>query len=332
MRYRQLGNSGLTVSEIGFGTWGLGGTSYGRTDDAVSIRALKRAFDLGVTFYDTSDLYGDGHAETVLGRAFEGTIRKSAIIASKGGLLPHDSFEMPYDFSIEYLRKALEASLTRLQTEYLDLYLLHSPDLKTLDREPVLRFLEDLVSSGKIRSFGISVRSPNDGLAIAAGDRVNAMEVNFNLIDQRAQEIGLFTEVSNRSIGLICRTPLCFGFLTGAFNEQSTFEATDHRRHWPKEQLRRWTQAVELFREIYTRLGLTPSQFALAYCLSKTAISTTIPGMLTEEQVTENVGTSGLPALDSETVQNIESIYKSHVFYDPAVKAAAGKNEGAAAN
>ncbi len=332
MRYRQLGNSGLTVSEIGFGTWGLGGTSYGKTDDTVSIRALERARDMGVTFYDTSDLYGTGHAEIVLGRTFPGKSRDSIVIASKGGLLPHDGFEMPYDFSTDYLAKALDASLKRIGTDYLDVYLLHSPDLATLDKLPVLRFLENTKASGKIRSYGISVRSPKDGLEVALGCRLNAMEVNYNLIDQRAQEIGLFEAATRQGIGLICRTPLCFGFLTGAFNERSSFESTDHRRHWPKEQLARWSTAVELFRELYTGLGLTPSQFALAYCLSKPAISTTIPGMMNTDQVEENLGTADKPPLDAATVAAIEEIYHSHVFYDPGAKSQDKKAEGARAN
>ena len=116
MQQRKLGTSGFDASELGFGTWGLSGTSYGPVDDNESIRALNRAFELGITLYDTSDLYGNGHSEAILGKALS-HVRPKIIIATKGGLLPHTGFDMPMDFSIGYLRKALEASLKRLNTD-----------------------------------------------------------------------------------------------------------------------------------------------------------------------------------------------------------------------
>ena len=135
MRYHAVGTSDVKVSEIGFGTWGLGGDSYGRVDDAQSRRVLEAAFEHGVTFYDTSDLYGAGHAERVLGEALQ-PVRDHIVIATKGGLLPHTGFTMPQDFSPRHLRAALMRSLDRLRTDHVDLYQLHSPELQLLRQDP----------------------------------------------------------------------------------------------------------------------------------------------------------------------------------------------------
>src|SRR5688572_1441437 len=148
MRTRQLGRTGLTVSEIGFGTWGLGGDSYGPVDDATSREALMLAFDRGVTFYDTSDFYGAGRSEAVLGEAFRGR-RDRIVIATKVGMLPHTGFDMPQDFSGPAIERGLEASLRRLQTDYVDLYLLHSPPLDLPNWDEILETLERLRTTGK---------------------------------------------------------------------------------------------------------------------------------------------------------------------------------------
>lgn len=137
MRYRRLGRSGLLVSEVGFGTWGLGGTSYGPVDDEESRRALELAFDRGVTFYDTSDLYGDGHSEEVLGQVFADR-RGQVQIATKVGTLPHSGFYMPQDFSAARIVAGVEASLRRLRTDYLDLYQLHSPQMALSNWDEIL--------------------------------------------------------------------------------------------------------------------------------------------------------------------------------------------------
>src|SRR5271169_5028472 len=158
MKYRALGRTGLTVSEIGFGAWGVGGrtaghTSYGATDDAISEAALGRAFELGITFYDTASAYGDGHSERLIGRVFRGR-RDNVVIATKAGVV---SFGQPPDLSPMALRRSVEGSLQRLATDYMDLLELHSPDLAVFRRDPeVLETLHALVFEGKVRAFGIS--------------------------------------------------------------------------------------------------------------------------------------------------------------------------------
>lgn len=318
MRYRLLGATGIKVSEIGFGTWGIGGlteadTSYGPTDDNESKRALRRAFDLGVTLYDTSDVYGYGHSEELIGEVFRG-VREQIVIASKVGFLRHRG---PQDFSPKYIRESLEKTLRRLRTDYLDIYQLHSPPIGDILNHPeAVETLEDLVEEQKIRAFGISLRTPDDGKVAIQKLRFRSLQVNFNMIDQRILENGVADLAKAEHVGLIARTPLNFGFLSGKL-VGVTFDARDHRSHWPEAQLRRWAEAPQLFSFLYAKeSGRTPVQAALQFCLSHPAVATVIPGMLTVKEVEENVGAIETFPLTTEECARIRDIYSKNEFFE----------------
>jgi aryl-alcohol dehydrogenase-like predicted oxidoreductase len=318
MRYRPFGDSGLLVSEIGFGTWGLGGTrggavGYGPTNDAVSRAALSLAFELGVSFFDTSDLYGHGHAEELLGNVFR-ECRTEIFLTTKAGYRDGGTV---HDFSPNYLRCALEASLKRLRTRYVDLFLLHNPPAALLESQPAIwQCLEEFKRAGKARFVGVSVRSPDEGLAVISTLAPDAIEVNYNLADQRAAENGLFDRCHERGIGVIVRTPLCFGFLTGAYDADGQFAHGDHRNRWSPEQRERWRQAQDIFRDALGRNGNeTPAQFALRFCLSHPGVTTVIPGMLTPAHVEENIPASELGPLSSEELQRIQQVYQEQTFF-----------------
>lgn len=318
---RALGRTGLHVSEVGFGTWGLGGDSYGPVEDAVSLETLRYAYDSGVNFYDTSDLYGNGHSEQIVGEAFR-SVREHVIITTKVGLLPHTGFDMPSDFSPNYIRRALEASLKRLRTDYVDLYLLHSPTMDTLRGDPeIIGTLNRLREAGKIRAFGVSVRSPQDGVTALEEFDFPAVQVNFNLIDQRALECGLFDLAVHREAGIIVRTPLCFGYLTGKLNGKENLQrGKDHRANWPKAQLRRWAGAPNLFSFINNGHSRTPAQLALRDRLDHPAVSTVIPGMMSSAEVRENLGASALKCLSEAEMRRIRLVYANNDFYDKNAK------------
>lgn len=318
MRYRALGKTGLHVSEIGFGGWGIGGAkegygSYGLTDDQESRRTLRAAFDAGVTFYDTSDLYGHGHSEHLIGMALK-DVRPRAVLASKVGFIGDEGSQ---DFSPEHIRTSLDGSLRRLQTDYLDLYHLHSPPGDLLDSHPeVLATLQDLRKEGKIRTFGISVRSPEEGEDLVRTWDVPVLQVNFNMIDQRAFTCGLLDLCEKRGTGFICRTPLCFGFLTGRYTPETPFDARDHRRRWSAEQIAEWAKAPQLFAHVMKdRPGETAAQRALRFCLSFRAVSTVIPGMLTCAHVEENVRASDLGPLEPGELEGISGLYQERSFF-----------------
>lgn len=317
MNYRQLGKCGIKVSEIGFGTWGLGGDkggskAYGPTDDRQSEAALNRAFDLGITFYDTADLYGFGHSESLLGKTFKQN-RSQVIIAGKVGFV---DVKANQDFSPAHIRQSLSGSLQRLGTDYLDVYQLHSPSIEMLARMPeALETMRCLKREGLIKSYGVSLRSPDDGLKLLRLCPVDCIQVNFNLADQRARVNGLFDLCAEMKVGVIVRTPLCFGFLTGQYADAGLLPESDHRRRWSPGQIEVWHQASALFRKaVMDPPGQTPAQAALRFCLSYTAVSTVIPGMLTVSQVEENAVASEWGPLPTDALSDVQSIYAAHDF------------------
>ena len=317
MNYRILGQTGLKVSEIGFGTWGIGGNSYGETDDKTSLLALEKAFEKGVNFYDTADLYGNGNSESLLARAFAKN-RDKIIIATKGGNLPHTSFVMPQNFSKKYLESALNESLKRLKTDYIDLYQLHSPLVEDIERNECIYALKEFQKSGKIRTYGVSVRSPKDGIECIKKYNIPVIQFNYNMIDQRARIDGLFEISEKNETGIISRTPLVFGFLSGKLTGNENFkEGVDHRSNWPKEQLQRWAKASRLFENLSKENKITQVQLALSFCLSSSSISTVIPGMLNVGEVTENTKTS---ELTDYQITKIYEIYNAGDFYDKSAK------------
>ena len=318
MRYRQLGATGIRVSEIGFGAWGIGGNAhgvvaYGPTDEAESRAALLQAVDLGINFFDTSDFYGYGHSEEVLGEALQ-PVRTQVAIATKLGLLDASGKQ---DFSRAHVERALEASLRRLRTDYIDLYQLHNPSPSLLRRgDETMETLERCRAAGKIRAYGISLRDPEDGAAAVLDLGFPCLQVNYNLHDQRARQNGLFDLCAQRNVGVIVRTPLVFGFLTGRYAANDSFDPDDHRRRWSPEQLDRWAGAHRLFGALIdAEHGETPSQFALRFCLSFDCVSTAIPGMLMAQHVSENAGASDRGPLPAAACDSITRIYRDHSFF-----------------
>jgi aryl-alcohol dehydrogenase-like predicted oxidoreductase len=314
VRERSLGRSGLRVSEIGFGCWGIGGAhggalSYGATDDGESRRALSRALELGVRFFDTADLYGAGHSERLLGEALAG--ERDVVVASKVGFVDGGRAQ---DFSAVHVLRALDATLARLRRDRLDLYQLHSPDLDALDPAG-WKALEQLRESGRVRALGLAARSPADALRALERLALDAVQVNFNLADQRAKTLGLFERCAARGIGVIVRTPLCFGFLTGAY-AASDFADDDHRARWSSEQRAAWSSAPAAFAAILARGGAaTPAQQALRFVLSHPAVSTAIPGMLTVAHVEENAVAGELPPFPADVLAEVERVYAGQASF-----------------
>ena len=253
-------------------------------------------------------------------------VRKQVYIATKGGLLPHRGFEMPSDFSPAALKSALAESLDRLQTDYVDLYMLHSPDLTQMRGNAELwEALDAMRRSGQARTIGLSARSPADARVALDLFAFDAIQVNFNLIDQRAQEVGLLQTAEDRDIAVIARTPLCFGYLTGRLSGAETFSELDHRANWPDGQLKRWAQSPGLFDHLCARRRCTPSQLALLFCLSPGAVATTIPGMMSLAEVEDDIAASDLAALDPNELEEIGAIYQANTFYDPSAKQKAAR-------
>ena len=316
MKYRALGRTGLSVSEIGFGAWGIGGrtvahTSYGDTDDATSLAALARALECGITFSDTSSAYGNGHSEELIGRAFEGR-RDRVVIATKAG---YDAWDRPPDFSAAAILRSAEGSLARLRTDYIDLFQLHNAPRSVLEADDVREVLSGLQKAGKIRAWGISAKSPVEaieGLALGAP----VIQANFNMMDVRAVTSGLLDDVRRRQAGFIGRTPLCFGFLSGAIRRDTVFPPGDHRLGWERAQLDNWIDgASDLLAAVQAAPGAEGARSALRFCLAFEGLATTIPGILTPSEAEENARASDLGPLPAGAVDAVLKINRQRDFF-----------------
>ncbi len=314
MEYKQLGKTTLKISKLGFGAWGIGGDSYGAVDFKQAQKALEVALDNGINFYDTSNLYGTGRSEEILGDVFSKK-RDKVIIASKFGLLPHSGRALPVDLSVTSLKKYIEESLKRLKSDYIDLYQFHSPRVEDLENNDLFETLFQFKKSGKIRSIGASMRSPAEAIIAIEKYNIEVVQVNFNMIDHRAIDSGLTKIVNEKNIGLIARTPLGFGFLTGKINDSNlNFDSNDHRRHYPVEQLKKWANAPKLFSELYQER--TPTEIALRFCMDTPGVTTVIPGMIHEKEVTDNVRIANSKKMSSEEYEKISQIYHENDFFD----------------
>jgi aryl-alcohol dehydrogenase-like predicted oxidoreductase len=315
MRTRSLGKSGIRVSEIGFGAWGIGGrtpgaTSYGDTDDRVSLSALEAAFEAGITFFDTANVYGDGHSETLLGQVFRRR-RAAVVLSTKAGC---DDYQGPLDFSPAALTRSLDGSLRRLGTDHVDLLMLHDPKPDETGLDETFGHLDRLRSEGKTRAIGVSLRAPEDGGAFLRRFAIDAIQVNLNLLDQRAVDLGTLDAARAQGCSVVARTPLCFGFLSDRLDESAAFDEADHRSRWPNAQIKRWRDGRRLFAET---LGGDQSMalLALRFCLSFDGVATVIPGILTPGEARENARASDLGPLSTEELAEARRLNAEHAFF-----------------
>jgi aryl-alcohol dehydrogenase-like predicted oxidoreductase len=319
MRTRPLGKTGIVVSEIGFGAWGIGGwapdqLSYGATDDATSLAALDRAMEIGYSLIDTAPLYGEGHSEELIGQALRGR-RDRAVIATKAG---YTTYKGAVDYSPQALERSLTESLRRLGTDYVDLLQLHSPPLTLLQQNPdILEQLERFQSRGLIRAFGLSANSPAEARSAIEQFRIPVVQVNFNMLDLRCVSDGLFDAARQHGTALIARTPLCFGFLTGTIAADTIFSPQDHRSRWNGAQVARWVESADA---VLALAGATrdadEAEIALRFVLSFSEIATIIPGILTAKEAEENAKASTLGVLAPQVIKGILDYHQHHsVFF-----------------
>jgi aryl-alcohol dehydrogenase-like predicted oxidoreductase len=313
---RTLGRSGIEVTALGLGCWAIGGPFYrdgnpsgwGDVDDAESLRALNCAFDLGVTFFDTSDVYGCGHSERILGQAMQGK-RDQLVIATKfGNVFDSESRQIiGASADPEYIRNACNASLQRLGTDYIDLYQFHLGGYETEQADVVRDALEGLVAVGKIRSYGWSTDSPERAAVFAHGDNCTAIQQRLNLFEGNAEVLALCERENLTSVN---RGPLAMGLLTGKFDKSSQMPADDVRHGWDLqhgEQARRLDKLAQI-REVLTSDGRTLAQAALGWLWARSPVTVPIPGFKTVAQVEENVGALEKGPLGNEQMREIARI------------------------
>ena len=320
MEYRTFGRTGWNVSAIGFGAWGIGGDAWGPTDDKISLATLNQAIDLGVNFFDTADVYGDGHSEQLIAQ-----VRKARsepiIVATKAGrrLNPH----IASGYNRQNLTAFVERSLQNLQMETLDLLQLHCPPSEVYDTPEVFGILDDLVQQGKVRFYGVSVEQVDEALKAITYPNVQSVQIIFNMFRLKPAE-QFFAAARERQVGILARVPLASGMLTGKFTRNTQFDPNDHRnfnRHGESfDQGETFSgvdyeiglQAVEELRALVPE-GTTMAQFALRWILMFSEVSSTIAGAKNPQQIIDNVQTTALPPLSDETMQRVREIYDKYI-------------------
>lgn len=315
---RQLGRSGIEVSALGLGGWAIGGpfwtpgggipVGWGQVDDAESIRAIEHAIDLGINFFDTSDVYGCGHSESILGKALASK-REQVVIATKFGLkFDESTCQMRGSTSSPaYIRRACEASLRRLQTDYIDLYQFHVGKALTTQAPKVRETLESLVEEGKIRFYAWSTDDAQRAAIFAEGEHCTAVQHKFNIFYNNKKVLSLCEDENLASIN---RSPLAEGLLTGKFTSDSKFSDDDHRKAWDLKggtAAKKMKQA-EALRDVLTSDGRTMAQAAIGWIWARSEKTLPIPGFRTIQQVEENARAVEFGPLGGEQMRQIDMI------------------------
>jgi aryl-alcohol dehydrogenase-like predicted oxidoreductase len=319
MEYREFGRTGWKVSSIGFGSWAIGG-DWGSVKDTDSLSALNRAIELGVNFFDTADVYGDGRSERLLAE-----LRRQhgddIHIATKAGrrLDPH----VAKGYNRENLTAFVERSLKNLDVEALDLVQLHCPPTDVYYRPEVFGILDDLVEAGKVRFYGVSVERVEEALKAIEYPNVQSVQIIFNMFRHRPAEL-LFEQTKKKKVAILARVPLASGLLTGKLNRSTTFEPDDHRKYnrHGEEFDRGETfsgvdydtglKAVDELKAICPD-GISMVQFALRWILMFDAVTSVIPGVKNEHQADENFKAADLPLLSEELMGEVRSIYEDKI-------------------
>ncbi len=320
MNYRKFGNTDLEVSEVGFGAWGIGGPSmagdipigWGPVNDEVSIASLKKAYDLGITFYDTANFYGLGHSEELIGKTLAD--KKDVIIATKVGHRLNIDNSIRLDYSKNHILEACDKSLKRLKREVIDYYQLHSAKLSHLENGECIEAMEQLKKEGKIRYWGLSLNtfhpSPEADFLMER-NLASGFQLVFNIINQKA--LNVLEKAAQNGYGIIARMPLQFGLLTGKFSKETRFSKDDHRAfRLPPELLAESLDYLEDVWPIAKKNNFSKTDLSMSYILSLQEISTVIPGIKTPEQAELN--TKAIKQLPRKDVDLIKELYNEKLY------------------
>jgi aryl-alcohol dehydrogenase-like predicted oxidoreductase len=326
MRTRTFGDTGLSCSEIGFGTWALGSTWWGKITRGEGVNLIERALDLGITFFDTGDVYGTGANEEIVGKALAGVPREQIQISTKfgyvieGGRTEHSQGERPQDWGAEHVRGALQASLSRLGTDYVDLYQLHNPRMDAVERDDLFEELERLRDEGLLRHYGVALGPAigwrDEGLRAIETRRITSVQTVYNLLEQDPGR-DFLEAAAERGIGVLARVPTSSGLLEDKYTLETSFPAHDHRSHRPRKWLVEGLQKVERLRFLCEQRDLTMAQAALKFILAQDAIACVLPTVTTVEELEEWAATSDKPDLNAGDLDRIGELYERNFDVDP---------------
>ena len=319
MQYRELGRTGWKVSALSFGAWAIG-SAWGQVDDKESFAALHKSIEMGVNFFDTADVYGDGLSERLVAKLRKES-REKIYIATKAGrrLDPHTA----EGYNRANLTAFVERSLKNLETDCIDLLQLHCPPPSTYYQPELYGILDDLVAQGKLQYYGVSVEKVEEALKAIEYPNVQSIQIIFNIFRQRPAEL-FFEQAKKRKVGILARVPLASGMLTGKMSPDTAFSKDDHRlfnRHGESFDVgetfsgvdyETGLKAVEELKALCPA-GMTLTQFALRWILMFDAVTCAIPGAKRPSQAEENFAAADLPALSERTMQAVRAIYDQNI-------------------
>lgn len=322
MKHRDLGKTGMKISEVSFGSWAIG-AGWGTVDDKDSLAALHKAVDLGINFIDTADVYGMGHSEQLIAQMRKER-SEQLYVATKAGrkLDPH----VAEKYTPQNIRGFIQESLKNLKVDALDLLQLHCPPREVYYTPELFDALDGMVKEGLIKNYGVSVEKVEEALKAIEFPGVKTVQIIFNMFRQRPAEL-FFREAKARKIGVIVRVPLASGLLTGKMTRETSFEKDDHRNYNREGQAfdrgetfagvdyEKGLQAVEELKRIKPK-DFTMAQFALKWILMHDAVSCTIPGAKRPSQVEDNCRASDLPDLSEQVLDGVREIYEKYVKAD----------------
>jgi len=319
VNYRELGRTGWRISSVGFGAWAIG-SAWGAVDDTESMRTLHRAVDMGVNFFDTADVYGDGHSERLIAR-LRRERSEALIVATKAGrrLMPHTAD----GYNAANLTAFVERSLVNLETEAIDLLQLHCPPTAVYYMPDTFGALDDLVRQGKVRFYGVSVERVEEALKAIEYPGVQSVQIIYNLFRQRPAEL-FFPEAERRRVGILARLPLSSGLLSGRMTRATTFPPDDHRQFnrdgasfdrgetFSGVDFEVALSVVDELRPLVPE-GWTLAECALRWILMSGAVTSAIPGGRRPVQIEENCRAAGLPAIPEPTLARVRELYEGRV-------------------
>ncbi|MGO9266140.1 MAG: aldo/keto reductase [Candidatus Binataceae bacterium] len=320
MEYRAFGKTGIQISAMGFGCWEIGG-GYGSIEETEFIKAINRALDLGINSFDTAEAYGFGASEKSLAKALGGR-RKEAVITTKFGVGYPDAAPSYRDSSRKRVTESIEKSLKALNTDYVDVYLIHWPDRAIPFDEP-MRALDDLVKQGKVRAVGLSNFKLDEIKTCAKTRAIDVVQYCWNMFDRRMQT-EIFPYCRENNIGVMAYGSLAYGMLTGTFNEEMAFDKSDWRskrgqllninlfQHlFDSEHFLKNLRAVEELKAMAKRYGKSLPQFALRWTTSNPIVSTALVGCRSPKEVDDNVGALGWSIAEAD-MKEIDAIFARH--------------------
>jgi aryl-alcohol dehydrogenase-like predicted oxidoreductase len=324
LKYKTLGKSGIKVSEIGFGAWTIALDWWGKKiEDDEAKRMLKRAYDVGINFFETGDMYGKGKSEKLIGEVFNG-MRNEVVISTKYGYefenaaqIGHN--ELPQRFDPLFTEHALRNSLARLQTDYIDVYGLHNPKMHHIKDDAIFNTLDNKIKEGVIGTcqiaLGPAIGWTDEGLEAMNRRHVSAVQTVYNILEQTPGN-ELIENAEKKNVGILVRVPDASGILTGKVKADTKIDEKDHRSIRKGEWIKSALDKVEQLRPIANRNGLNIAELAIKFILTKKGISSVMPTVISIEEIEQFAEMSDGKYLSDSDLEEIASLYNAWPPYE----------------